>query len=110
MEPGNSRDIDFPICKAQVYAPHCGDIHAGTYFGQIPAQSPAQILVSKCETGWFEHGIKRSSVPWHCGDDVEVKIRHLSPAIMSLLFLAPSEYTIQGRLLSVEKRNKPYNF
>ena len=23
---GNSRDIDFPLCKARIYAQHCGDI------------------------------------------------------------------------------------
>ena len=41
--PMNSGDIDFALCKAQVYA-----------YGQ----GPAQILVGKCE---FEHGIKSST-------------------------------------------------
>ena len=40
--PGNSGDIDFSLCKARVYAWHCGD-------SLMPSQSTAQIPAVKCE-------------------------------------------------------------
>ena len=49
MGPGNSRDIDYSLCKARVYARHCGDILI--YYGQSTAKSPAQIPAVKCEIG-----------------------------------------------------------
>ena len=40
--PGNSGDIDFSLCKARVYAWHCGD-------SLMPGQTTAQIPAVKCE-------------------------------------------------------------
>ena len=40
MGPGNSRDFDFSLCKAWIYAMQCGDIFI---------ESPAKILKGRCE-------------------------------------------------------------
>ena len=42
--PGNSGDIDFSICKAQLKSLHCRDC-----FGKIPAKSPRPRGI----TSWF---------------------------------------------------------
>ena len=34
--------------------------------------------------GWFRQGIKSTGFPWHCGDDLEVKIWLLSAAMSPL--------------------------
>ena len=41
LGPGNSGDIDFSLCKALVYAPHCGDIFYVISLVKVPsAPSP----------------------------------------------------------------------
>ena len=56
---------------------------AGTFYGQSPAKSHAQILAGKCENILvglgIKFGIKRPAVLRYCGDDAEVKTWHLSP-------------------------------
>ena len=58
---GNSRDIDFSLCKAWVYA-------------LFYSQSPAQIQASKSEITPASLGMEiRHAVPQHWGVDAKVK-------------------------------------
>ena len=65
--------FDFSLCKAQVYAWHCGDLFMVKV---LPKALFKSCQVNVKYSGLFEHGIK-----WHCRDDTELKAWHLSPSI-----------------------------
>ena len=77
MGPENSADIDISLQSPGI----CLALRKH-FYDKSSAKRPAQILACKCEIT-LGMTIKRpmSIVPRHCGDDVEVKTWHLTPAM-----------------------------
>ena len=71
---GNSRDIDFPLCKDRVYVQQCGDI------SMVKALLKSWQVILKL--AWpVRQETKSRAVPHYCGNDADVKTWHLRPAM-----------------------------
>ena len=90
MGPEKSGDIDFSLCKAGVYAQHCGDIFM---VKALLKSHPA----GKCKSTWLVWTCNQkpsSSMALWGGDGAAVKTWYLSPT-MPTLSLAQWELGLQ---------------
>ena len=80
---GNGGDIDFSLCKARVCAQHCRD----NFYGQ----SPAQILVGKCEITPAGLGMESKAPRFHGIAGTMPRSKH---GTLAPLFLVTNDWCI----------------